>query len=73
MILLMITGFIENISHSGKDGADAYEFKLTCLAILAKSSLDEIKSQIDFWMTDRASDCRTLLENLGVDDDQILK
>lgn len=29
------TGYIENKSHSGKDSAETYHFKLTCLAVLA--------------------------------------
>ena len=48
----LTTGYVENISHSGEDGAKAYEFKLNCLAILANSTVDELKSEIDFWMTD---------------------
>ena len=32
----LTTGYVENVSHSSKDGAEAYEFKLMCLAILAK-------------------------------------
>ena len=63
----------ENISHSGKDGAAAYEFKLRCLAILANSPVDEIKNQVDFWMSDRAADCATLLDNLGISSNQIIK
>ena len=69
----MTTGYVENISHSGRDGAAAYEFKLRCLAILANSSVDEIKSSVDFWMSDRAGDCATLLDNLGIQSNQIIK
>ena len=69
----LTTGYVENISHSGEDGAKAYEFKLNCLAILAKSTVDELKSEIDFWMTDRAGECEGLLVNLGVDQNQMLK
>ena len=52
----MTTGYVENISHSGTDGATAYEFKLQCLAILANSTVQDIKSSIDFWMSDCAGD-----------------
>ena len=65
----LTTGYIENISHSGKDGADAYEFKLKCLSILVNTTVEDIKGQVDFWKTDRASDCGILLEHLGVDKD----
>ena len=40
----LTTGYVENISHSGEDGAKAYEFKLNCLAILANLTVDEGKS-----------------------------
>ncbi|XP_013414654.1 uncharacterized protein LOC106176709 [Lingula anatina] len=69
----LTTGYVENVSHSGEDGAKAYEFKLKCLAILANSTVDELKSEIDFWMTDRAADCEVLLQTLGVDPSKILK
>ena len=71
--ITLTTGYVENVSHSGADGAKAYEFKLNCLAVLANSTVDELKSQIDFWMTDRAGECETLLQNLGVDKGQMLK
>ncbi len=69
----LTTGYVENVSHTGEDGAKAYDFKLKCLAILAHSTVEEIKSEIDFWMTDRAGDCEVLLQNLGVDPHRILK
>ena len=56
-----------------KDGAKAYEFKLKCLAILSNSTVDEVKSAIDFWMTDRAGECDSLLQNLGVEQSKMLK
>lgn len=58
------TGFSENISHSGVDGARAYETKLKCLAALSNSSVDEMKESIDFWMSDRAGDCGTMFKEL---------
>ena len=59
----MITGYVENTSHSGKDAASAYEFKVRCLAILSNSSVEEIKS----------SDCTTLLDNLGIESNKVIK
>ena len=35
--------------------------------------MEEIKHQVDFWMSDRAADCATLLDNLGVKSNQIIK
>ena len=69
----MTTGYTENVSHSGADGAASYELKLRCLALLADSDVEDIKSSIDFWMTDRAGDCTTLLQHLGVTEEKILK
>ena len=69
----LTTGFVENASHSGNDAAKAYEYKLKCLSILADTTVDEIKSNIDFWMTDRASDCTDFLEKLGVETHKVLK
>eukprot|EP00918_Siedleckia_nematoides_P017625 GHVU01037888.1.p1 GENE.GHVU01037888.1~~GHVU01037888.1.p1 ORF type:complete len:100 (+),score=13.34 GHVU01037888.1:609-908(+) len=70
---ILTTGYVENIRHSGADGAKAYEFKLECLAILSNTTVDEIKEHIDFWMSDRAGDCLTLLDNLGIDESRIIK
>ena len=39
----MTTGYTENISHSGADGAAAYELKLKCLTVLADCDVDNIK------------------------------
>ena len=69
----LTTGYTENASHSGADGARAYEQKLKILALLADTTLDDMKAQVDFWMTDRATDCRTVLEKLGAEDNQVLK
>ena len=46
------TGYAENISHSGEDGAETYKYKLGVLAALTDSSVDEMLEQVDFWMTD---------------------
>lgn len=70
---LFTTGFIENKSHEGKISAETYEYKLKCMAVLCNSSLDEIKEYIDFWMTDRASDCSTMLDNMSIEDDKKIK
>ena len=70
---IMTTGYMENVSHSGEDGAQAYQFKLNCLAILANSTTEELKSEIDFWMSDRAADCDVLLHNLGIEPSRRLK
>ena len=47
----MTTGYTENVSHSGADGAASYKLKLKCLTLLADSDVEDIKSSIDLWMT----------------------
>ena len=64
---IMTTGYSENISNSWADGAAAYELKMLCC------DGEYIKSTIDFWMFDRAGDCASLLENLGITKENILK
>ena len=59
---ILIAGYIENTSHSGSEGAAAYKFKLKCLAVLADSTVDEVKSGIDFWISDWSRDCSILLK-----------
>lgn len=70
---IFTTGILENIGHSGMEGAAGYEYKLKCLAVLGGCSVDDIKASIDFWMADRASDCVTFLESLDVENDKALK
>ena len=69
------TGFTPNLSHSGADQAKTLTFNLQSLAILAgdNTSVDEIKSQIDFWMSDRVADTDVTLAELEVDKEKILK
>ena len=67
------TGYVENVSHSGKDVAAAYDMKLKVLAVLSDTTVDEVKESIDFWMTDRAGDCNVMLEQLGVKEQKKLK
>ena len=69
----LTTGYAENSSHSGADGALTYEYKLKVLAALTNSSMDELINNVDFWMTDRAGDCGTLLQFLGVEPEKVLK
>ena len=69
----LITGFTENISHFGEDSAATYEEKLKILAILGESTLDEIKNEIDFWMSDRAGDNETFRESMAIPESKNLK
>ena len=70
---VLTTGYLENVSHSGADGALGYELKLKSLAVLAGVDVEELKSAVDFWITDRAGDCGKLLEGLGIEEEKILK
>ena len=69
----MSTGNSEHITHSGAGDAAAYELKLKCLAVLTDCDVEYINSSIDFWMSDRAGDCASHLDNLGITVEQILK
>jgi hypothetical protein len=71
--ITVTTGYTENASHSGSDGAESYRFRLKCLAALADVTVDDILQSIDFFMTDRAGDNATLLENLDVANHKIIK
>ena len=69
----LTTGYLENVSPSGADGAAAFEYKLRCFAIMADTDVEEIKTAVDFWMTNRAGDCGKFLEGLGIDKKKVLK
>lgn len=70
---ILTTGYLENTNHCGADSATAYEYKLRCLAVLAGTDVDEIKTAVDFWMTDRAADCEKFFDVLGVEEKKVLK
>ena len=70
---VMTTGFIENIGHTGAEGAEGYNYKLKCLAILGNCEVSDLKSSIDFWMSDRAGDCETFLQELEIEEQKIIK
>ena len=69
----LTTGFMENISHSGQDSAATYEEKLKILAILGDFTLDEIKNEVDFWMSDRAGDNEAFRESMAIPESKNLK
>ncbi|QQP50853.1 Hypothetical protein FKW44_011994, partial [Caligus rogercresseyi] len=65
----MATGYSDNDSHSRADIDDAsYVLKLKYLTLLADSNVEDIKSSLDFWITDRAN-----ATHLGVTEENILK
>lgn len=41
--------------------------------LCCQTTVDEIKEHIDFWMSDRAGECSTLLDNLGLDESRNIK
>ena len=67
------TGFSPNISRKGQDQSEAIKNDIEILATLAGCSTDEIFEHIDFWMSDRASECSTALDCLGIANDKRLK
>ena len=69
----MTTGFLPNISHSGQDSAVAVRSSISQMAVLCKVQFEEMIDFIDFFMNDRAGDSDTMLDELGVSEDQRLK
>ena len=67
------SGFYENASHTGVISADTIRHDLAKMAVLTGNSYDDMLGFIDFFMTDRASDSTTMLDNLGVDESKRLK
>ena len=66
-------GYTENMSHEGKVAAESYEYKMKCLAVLYNSTVEHIKESIDFWISDRAGDSGTLIENLEISSDKHIR
>lgn len=69
----LTTGYTPNMSHSGADAAAAYRYRMKSLAALVDCTEDELLEQVDFWMSDRAGDCATMLRELGINNEQVLK
>ena len=71
----LTTGFTPNLSHSGQDQTTSVKFKLQTLAVLAgeDTTLQDIIDNLDFWISDRSADCDVVLDELGIDDQNILK
>ena len=70
---IFTTGFSEVASKEGSYNAKIYEGKLKSLALLADVNVDDVKSSIDYFITDRAGDNSTMFESLGVDSNNIQK
>ena len=75
------TGYLENISHTGKDQAVSINHTLQLLSVLAnktgnvedKLTVDDIKENIDFWMCDRSGDGSVALDQLEIKEDKRIK
>ena len=67
------TGFDPNLSHKGSDSAFSIETKLNMLAVLTSSTMEEIKSQVNFWMGDRADDVTKAFAILGIESGRVLR
>ena len=73
------TGFTPNLSHSGKDQAVTLKHALEILTVLVGEevgedfSVEDLVSQIDFWMSDRSADGDVLLDELGIEKNKRLK
>ena len=52
---------------------ELYEYRMKCLAVLYNSTVEHIKESIDFWISDRAGDCGTMIENLEISSDKHIR
>ena len=67
------TGFVPNISHKGEDAAVSVRSVLGQMAVLCNVQFEEMFDFLDFFINDRAGDSDTMLDNLGVGEEQRLK
>ena len=67
------SGFYENISHKGIHAADTIRHDIAKMAVLTDNSYKEMEDMIDFFMTDRAGDADTMLNELGIEEERRLK
>ena len=67
------TGFDPNLSHKGSDSAFSIHTKLQMLSVLSSCSVEDIKSQVNFWMGDRADDVTKAFEILGIESGRVLR
>ena len=67
------SGFYENVSHKGVDSASTVRHDIAKMAILTDNTYDDMLQLMDFFMTDRAGDADTMLDELDIDDEKRLK
>ena len=67
------SGFYQNISHKGIHAADTIRHDIAKMAVLTENTYEEMKDMIDFFMTDRAGDADTMLDELSVAEERKLK
>lgn len=69
------TSFTPNLFHSSQDQTTTLKHKLQVLTLLASKAVtvESISEQTNFWMFGRASDDDIVLDNLGVDQERMLK
>ena len=66
------TGFLPNISHTGKDSALNVRTWMSQLAVLCEVQYEDMHD-FNFFMNDRASDSDAMLDELGVETEKRLK
>jgi hypothetical protein len=67
------TGFDPNLSHKGSDSAFSINTKLKMLSGLSSCTVEDINSQVNFWMGDRADDVTKVFEILGIESGRVLR
>ena len=67
------TGFLPNISHTGKHSAMSVKTWMSQMAVLCDVQYEEMFDFFHFFMNDRASDSDAMLDELGVETEKRLK
>ena len=70
---IVTSGFYENASHGGEFAADTVRHDIAKMAILTGNTYEDMLKFIDFFMTDRAGDATTMLNNLDIEEGRRLK
>lgn len=67
------TGFRQNVSHAGKDAAEVVKLDISKMAVITGNTYEDMKGMINYFMTDRAGDGDTMLDNLEISPEKRLK
>ena len=67
------SGYYQNISHKGIHAADTIRHDIAKMAVLTENTYEEMIDMFDFFMSDRAGDADTMLDDLDIAEERRLK